>query len=207
MDQQRLDAKKMYKELSFREKVDHIWYYYKRWIILPLLALCVVVYGCYEILSRPQYDLEGTFFSKIYITDEQIAELEEYLSQFIEDYNGDGVCNVKIYSSSIAALGNEIEGSIVVNNKFSAQMAAGADPFVIVDSTFYEILKYDAYESAIEKPLELTAKEGFREQMKIPEDTKVYWVTRALYSGEKDDRERIQEYDFIVKTEEKIFGE
>lgn len=205
MDQQRIDAKKMYQELSFGKKLEHIWYYYKRSIIVTLLVLLLIGYAAYEVASRPKYDLEGTFFSDIYVSDEQIAALEEYLSQFVEDYNGDGAANIKIYSSSVAMLGNEVEGSMVVNTKFSTEMAAGADPFVIVDSTFHEILKQDAYELAIEDPQELTAMPGFREQMKIPEDTKVYWVTRALYSEEKEDPEKVDFHNYVVKTEQKIF--
>lgn len=206
MDQQRRDAKRMYKELSFGKKIEHIWYYYKRWIILPLLALALVAYATYDVLSRPKYDLEGTFFSEIYISDEQIAALEEYLSQFVDDYNGDGVSNVKIHSASVAMLGNEIEGSMVVNNKFSTEMAAGADPFIIVDSTFYNVLKQDVYEMAIEQPRELTANQNFREMMRVQEETKIYWVTRALYTDEKEDPEATRMHNFVVQTENKIFG-
>lgn len=206
MDQQSLDAKRMYKELSFGKKLEHIWFYYKRWIILPLLALMLIGYGAYEVASRPKYDLEGTFFSEIFINDEQVASIEKYLSQFVEDINGDGVCNVKIHSASVAMLGNEVEGSIVVNNKFSTEMAAGAEPFILVDSTFYEILQQDAYELAIEQPRELTENEEFNEKVKLSKETKVYWVTRALYSDEKDDPEAIKSHDFVMKTEKKIFN-
>ncbi len=206
MDQQRLDAKQMYKNLSFGKKLEHIWYYYKRSIIITILFLLLIGYATYEVMTKPEYDLEGTFYSEIYIGEEQIAALEEYLVQYVEDYNGDGVKNIKIHSASVAMLGNEVEGSIVVNNKFSAEMAAGVDPFVIVDSTFYNILMQDAYELAIEQPRELTAQMGFREEMQIKEDVKVYWVTRALYTNEKDDQEAIKTHDFVVKTEEKIFG-
>ncbi len=206
MDQQRIDAKKSFKKLSFWKKVEHIWFYYKRLFIVSVLVLLLIGYSVYEVMSKPKYDFETTFYSEVFISDEQVMKLEEFLTQFVEDRNGDGRKNIKIHSASVAMLNNEVEGSMVVNTKFSTEMAAGAYPFVLVDSTFYEILKQDAYSMAIEKPQELTAIPDFQKSLNLPEDVKVYWVTRSLYNEEKDDAEAIQMHDATVKLESNIFG-
>ncbi len=207
MDQQRIDAKRMFRELSFGKKIEHIWYYYRRLIIIIVLVLMLVAYATYEVMSKPKYDLEGTFYSEFFVSDEQVVEIEEYLSQFVEDYNGDGVKNVKVQSASIAMLGNEVEGTMVMNNKFSSEMAVGLDSFIMVDSFFREVLKEEAYEMAVEEPRELTTKQDFVKKVKLPNDAKVYWVTRAVYSNEQEDEEALTKHKNTQKTEKRIFGD
>lgn len=206
MDQQRADAKKMYKELSFGKKVEHIWYYYKRSIILVLLALLIICYSVYEIKSRAKWDFEGTFYTEFYVSDEQKEALEEYFAQYVEDINGDGKKNVRIIIASIAALNNEAEGTMAINTKFSTEMAVGVDPFILVDDCFYDTVMMEEYSMAIEMPQELTALPDFKKAVKIPNDAKIYWITRTLYQDEKDDEDAISLHENTKKLEERIFG-
>ena len=206
MDRQTAEARESAKKLPFGKKISHIWMYYKGWIIAPLIFLLAIGYTVYEIKSRPDYDIEATFFSEVFISEEQIAGLEKYLSQFVEDRNGDGETNIKLFSASVAMMDNEIEGAMAINTKFSTNMAAGSDSVILVDSAFYEIIIQDAYVQAIETPQELTAIPEVQEILKLPEGEQVYWVTRAVYQDEQDDAEAIFRHDMAQKTEENIFG-
>ena len=204
MDQQRIDAKKMFRELSFPKKVEHIWFYYRSIILGSLLALALVCYGIYEVLSKPDYDLEGTFYASAYITEDQVAKMEEYFSDLVEDRNGDGKKNVKLYLSCEATIG-EVEGAKIVNTKFSSEMAAGLNSFIIVDDTYRELLKEDVFSNAIKTPQELTAVPDFQEKMDFRENLHVYWATRAIYSDEKDESEATKKHDTTVNLENRIF--
>ncbi len=206
MDRQTLDARESAKKLPFGKKIAHIWMYYKGWIIAPLLVVLAIAYTVYEVKSRPDYDLEATFFSEILIGEEQLIALEEYLSPFVVDRNGDGKTNIKLHSASVAMMDHEIEGAITINTKFSTDMAAGSDPVILVDRAFYEILMQDVYAQAIEEPKELTAIPELKEKLALPDGEAVYWVTRALYQDEIGDEKATILHDTAVKTEEKIFN-
>ncbi len=207
MDQQRMDAKKMFKELSFGKKIEHIWFYYKRLFLVIFLVLLLVGYGVYEVVSKPDYDLEGTFYASAYISEEQMSKMEEYFSRFVEDRNGDGKKNVKLSLVSEASIGGDAQSQMIVNTRFSSEMAAGINSFIIVDDSYFELLEEDIFSEAIGSPQELTALSEFRTTMNFREDLNVYWVTRELYSEEKEDPKAIQVHNTAVSTEKNIFSQ
>ncbi len=206
MDRQAREARESAKKLPFGKKVSYIWQYYKAWILTPLIIILVIGYTVYEIKSRPDYDLEATFYSESYVSDEQILAMEEYLSQFVEDRNKDGIQNIKLHLASVAMMDNEIEGVMAIHTKFSTDMAAGGDPVLLVDSAFHEVLENDVYAQAIETPRELTAISEIREIFPFPEGIKVYWVTRAVYHDKMDDAEVVELHETAVLTENNIFA-
>lgn len=206
MDRETREARELFKKLSFRAKIDHIWHYYKwRIIVITILAISIpsTIIG---IMNRPDYDVEIGMYTYKYVSQQKIDALEEYISQYVEDINGDGIKNVKIYSASISLAGDTPQGQDAMQNKFVSEMTAGVYGALIFDDVFYEIMQYDSYRSAVDDFRDFDAVNELDEIMVMPDETKFYWSTRAIYDAEKKKEKRLQEYNGILKTEENIFG-
>lgn len=206
MDRETREARKLFKKLSFKAKIEHIWIYYKwRIIVIAFLAISIptTIIG---IMNRPSYDIEIGMYTYKYVSQQKIDALEEYISRYTEDINGDGVKNVKIYSASVSMAGDTAQGQEAMRNKFVAEMTAGAYGALIFDDVFYQIMQYDSYITAVDSFREINAVTELDEILTMAEETEFYWSTRAIYDAEKKKEERINEHNQIVKTEENIFG-
>ncbi len=200
MDKQRKEAKELAKNLPFQKKVEHIWMYYKWWIISAIVVVALLVGTIYDVMTRPSYDMEMALYSKKYISENTVAALEEYLSPMVPDLDGDGERAVKIYAVSIDLIGEE-EGTAAVQTKLSTEILTGAYPVFLVDDGFYEILQLDGYRGAIESFREINEIKELSEILHLDGDEKMYWGTAVPY-----DDASVDVYDGAVQMETEIFG-
>ena len=207
MDNQTREARQMAKNLPLKDKIAHIWTYYKWWIIGVTVGVVLIAGTAYEIATRPTYDLEIGYYSDKYVSDETIAAMEAYFAQFVEDMDQDGQQTVKIYAVSASMMGGSGEGQMAIQSKFMAELSSGAYPVFFFDDTFFEMMKQDAYDGTMEFYRDMADIPELKEKFQIQDGSHVYWATRELYQNEAKKEEKIAVHEHAVRTEQAIFGE
>ncbi len=206
MDKQAKEARKMAKDLPFKEKVSYIWMYYKWWII-GVLAVAIAISGtAHEIISRPIYDVEIAYYTDKPVSDDTIASMEEYFSQFIDDVDGDGQKSVKIYNSSLSIAGDDATMKMTIQSKFVAELASKAYPVYLFDDTFAEIIKQDTYKDSFDELIDISTYDELKQRFGIKDGEHVYWAARTLYQAEENDQKRQAEYAMIKAAEKNAFN-
>lgn len=206
MDKQAREAKEMAKNLPWKDKIAHIWTYYKWWIIGVTAAVFLIGGTIYEVVTRPTYDLEIGYYSDKFVSEETVAAMEEYFAQFVEDIDGNGQQTVKIYAVSASMMGGSAEGQMAIQSKFMAELSAGSYPVFFFDDMFYETMHQDSYDGTMESFRDMAENAEMKEKFQIPDGSHVYWATRALYQNEAKKEEKAAVHDHAFRTEEKIFG-
>ncbi len=86
-----------------KEKRANWWYYHKIQLGLAVVVVAVVVGIIYSIVSKvePDYTI-GLLTQETYLSD-MVAELEEELTQYADDRNGDGQVVVKITQYTVGS--------------------------------------------------------------------------------------------------------
>ena len=100
MDKQAQEAKEMVKNLPFKDKVKHFWYYYKIHTIVAAFVLILIGVTVYQAVTQEKYDLEIDYYGQQYISQEQQKEIEDTLAQYIDDVDGDGQKKVHLIVNS-----------------------------------------------------------------------------------------------------------
>ncbi len=85
-----------FKDLTFKKKIEHIWFYYK-WYIVAALFLGFAAFICInQIVSRPNYDITVLWAQQGKITSKSIDRAREELEKYCPDFNGDGEVHVDL---------------------------------------------------------------------------------------------------------------
>ena len=198
MDKQAREAREMAKNLPFKERVKHFWNYYK-WHVIVITAVVALVAGSlYECATRETYDLEISYYGNTYVTDEQVAAMEAYFAQFVQDVNGDGKQTVKVYANSMAMMGDNPEANMAMQSKFMAELAAGASAGYVFDQDYKEVMTGESYDGTMESFYEMTANPALKEAMQLP-DEPLFWAVRSLYEKDQDKAESIAAHDNALR--------
>ncbi len=207
MDKQAREAKQMAKELPFRDKVAHIWTYY-RGIIITVLVIVLAIGGtAYQIATRPSYDLEISCYTKVGMTEEAIAALETYLAEYVEDLDGDGEKTVKIYDNVAASMGPEQDGVVIMQQKFTVEIAAAQYPVFLLDESFAAVAGKGDLDGTMESFRSVKDSPEIAEILNLQEGQDLYWSTRLLYENEQDKPESLAKHQMAVEIEKSLFGE
>ncbi|MBQ2615083.1 MAG: hypothetical protein IJB80_07165 [Clostridia bacterium] len=207
MDKQAREAKQMVKELPFRDKVAHIWTYY-RGIIITVLVIVLAIGGtAYQIATRPSYDLEISCYTKVGMTEEAIAALESYFAEYVEDLDGDGEKTVKIYDNVAASMGPEQDGVVIMQQKFTVEIAAAQYPVFLLDESFAAVAGKGDLDGTMESFRSIKTAPEIAEILNLPEGQELYWSTRILYENEQDKPESLAKHQMAVAIEKALFGE
>ena len=207
MDKQAKEAKEMAKNLPIKEKISYIWMYYKWWIVGITAAILIIGGTVFEVLTRPTYDLEIAYYSNDVVSEETIAVMEEYFAQFVDDTDGNGEKNVKIYNTYLSLGGEDPTAQVMVQNKFVAELSSKSYSVFILDDTFAQIIQNDSFEGTLNELRDMAEYPELKDKFKIKDGTHVYWGTRTVYPSEADQEKRIVEYNRALQTETAIFGE
>ena len=207
MDKQAREARKMAKELPLREKISYIWMYYKEWIIGILFVVIALGTTVYQIATRETYDMEIGYYAEKMITKDTLAALEEYLANYVEDINGDGVSTVKVHPNIASVIGGGQDAMETVQNKLLSELTAAQYPVFFFGDFFYDIVQVGAFEGCMESLRNIEESEDLKNIINPPEGTMIYWGTRTLYDAEMDKPEKVFIHQKAVETEEAILGE
>lgn len=82
--------------MSFRAKIENIWYHYKSMLIVGLLFLFIVLFALYSCVTKKEYDVQVFYVSENPIYTEHLAWIESAVVAHCDDMDGDGEVNVSV---------------------------------------------------------------------------------------------------------------
>ena len=188
MDKQEREARETVKNMSFLDRVKHFWYYDKVKLFVVIAVIAVVAYTIYQWVTAEKYDLEVAYYGEREFTEEQIEYFNQYLSENIEDINGDGEKNVQFTVVTYSQQQTPDEYGVAVNQKFVLELSAGTAFAYIVSPEFYEVLNTESGENVAESVLELKDSKVYGEILGDTEDER--WFTKSLYAKEQGKEEK-----------------
>lgn len=201
MDKQAKEARQMAKKLPFKQKIQHFWYYYKWYVIVITAVVLLASLTIYQFLHIKHYDLDITCFTENTISDETLAAMEAYFSQFVEDVNGDGVKDVKIYPTVMRTDAGNVDAA-ALQQKFIVEVSAGTGMAYLFDESYFQVLQADAYVGVAEAAVRLTDDQALAQQFGLPQNTPpLYWITKTVYQTEADKEERVAMHDNAVRIQ------
>ena len=187
MDKQEREARETVKNMSFLDRVKHFWYYDKVKLFVVIAVIAVVAYTIYQWVTAEKYDLEVAYYGEREFTEEQIESFEQYLSENIEDINGDGERNVKFTVVTYTQQQTINEYGMAINQKFLMELSAGTACAYIVSPDFYGALNSESWEEIADSVLELKDSKAYGEILGETEDER--WITKSVYEKEQGKEE------------------
>lgn len=183
MDKQAREARESVKKMSFPDKVKHFWYYNKVATIVIAVVVLTIAYSIYQGVTAEKYDLEIAYYGERSFTEEQIDAFKQYLSNFIEDIDGNGEKNVNFVVVTYAQGQSSGEYNMAIQQKFMAELSAGAYSAYIVSPRYFEVLSPESGNEVTESTFELNDSKALTEM--LGESENEHWCTRALFEKEK----------------------
>lgn len=96
-------------EMTKEEKRENFWFYNRGKVIFAVIVAAILAIMITQCATRPVYDGEVVLFTYDYYYSDQITLMEDYLSLFFEDKNGDGKVKVDVINCGY-------DKNITVNN-------------------------------------------------------------------------------------------
>ena len=204
MDKDRQLAKKLAKEMSFQEKVKHFWYYYKPHTLALIFALAVIVWSAVQCASRVDYDLDISFYSESYVSEEVLEEFDLFLETLCDDVNENGVVDAQAYLFSGKITDEYLDQNAqAILTKLQSEIAMGECPAYIVDEAYknyIEMLTEDM--NVIENITEITDVPLIRKIFNPGEGVKFYFISIVEYDTQKGNVELFKERENMKKVEQ-----
>lgn len=126
---------------TFKEKLAHLWFYHGVTIISVIVAAAVLAVMITQCATREKYDLKVVLYTSSYVDTETDKYIADYLSQYIEDINGDGKANIQVINCSYAKQEENTQYEYTVSTKLQAVIAGEANALIfITDKTTDEKL-------------------------------------------------------------------
>lgn len=79
-----------------KKKLEHIWYYYKWYILAALLVVYVAVDFLGDLRQIHQPDMVVSVVTLSAVSEETVEQLQDFFQTCWDDRNGDGICEVEI---------------------------------------------------------------------------------------------------------------
>ncbi|MGN1092786.1 MAG: hypothetical protein ACI4RS_03945 [Monoglobaceae bacterium] len=187
MDKQAREAREAVKSMSFLDRLKHFWYYNKLKVIVIITLIAVVSYTIFQLVTAEKYDLEVAYYGEREFTEEQIESFKQYLSENIEDINGDGKKNVQFTVVTYTQQQTINEYGMAINQKFMMELSAGTAYAYIVSPDFYGALNSESWEGIADSVLELKDSKAYGEILGETEDER--WITKSVYEKEQGKEE------------------
>ncbi len=187
MDKQAREAREAVKSMSFLDRLKHFWYYNKLKVIVITTLIAVVSYTIFQLVTAEKYDLEVAYYGERGFTEEQIESFKQYLSENIEDINGDGKKNVQFTVVTYTQQQTINEYGMAINQKFMMELSAGTAYAYIVSPDFYGALNSESWEGIADSVLELKDSKAYGEILGETEDER--WITKSVYEKEQGKEE------------------
>lgn len=132
--------------LSAGEKVNNFWYYNK-WKMLFCCLLAVIigisVYSCY---TKPKYDCTVVVALSGEISETSILKLSEVLTDYCEDYNGDGKVQLNVYNCSFTDSSDAVGGTATSHyTNFVASFLEEENMIYIIDKEKIDYVDDDSF--------------------------------------------------------------
>lgn len=124
------------------ERAEHIWYYYKWYIIIGLLMTAFVIFCCVQCASREESDLKVLILTgetDTLMTEAACDEIRYFIRrEYAVDNDGDGLASVEFYHYTV---GDDVFATNATTQKAITLSIYGAEEFLILcDETGYRHL-------------------------------------------------------------------
>ncbi len=204
MDKDRQLARELTKEMSFKEKLQHFWYYYKPHTLALIFVLAVIVWSAVQCANRIDYDLDISFYTESYISDEALDKFDVFLETLCDDINENGVIDAQAYPFTGNITGEYLdENAGAILTKLQSEIAMGECPAYIVDDAYknyIEMLTEDM--DVIDNITEITDVPIIRETFNPGEGVKLYFISIVEYDTQKENEELLKERENMKKVEQ-----
>lgn len=126
-----------------KEKRENWWYYNRIKLIVGTLVAATVIYFVYTVVTQVKPDYTVALMTSYVMPNELSAQLEEHLSQYADDRNGDGKVVVHLmnytFSDQVANSDpNQMQASFV---KFSADVSSGDSVIFLHNEGAFDYMK------------------------------------------------------------------
>lgn len=188
MDDQTKRGQELKKSMSPKERRENFWFYYKVHVFVAIFAVLVLAFTIYEFSTMVEDDLTITYFSESPISNEQVTKLTDFLTQFINDIDGDAEFMVSISPIS-GSLNDGGEQGVAAQTKYAAEIGSGHSMGFIVDKAYFDAIN-EAYPQIIQEYCRIGSNPEIAKIVGVAEDAELYWITKALYNSEQGKKER-----------------
>lgn len=135
----------VHKEAELRtpkEKVKHVWYYYKWGIISVVVAAIILAVSINQCATATKYDFGIVAFTYTSLSTESLDKLTGHMKEKCEDINGDGEVNIEVINCSFDDNSNaDAQYQTAVLSKVQGILSADHDKLIyITDSDGYKFI-------------------------------------------------------------------
>lgn len=195
MDRQAREAKKMTKELPFKERLINFWYYKKWWVISAVAIVLVLIMTVYEISTTPQYDALVGIYTESLASEEVVSNIENAFAEYSNDINEDG--SVTVSATSVAASRQYAnEEATAAETKIMSELNSGTNDIYVVDKAYYDFLMGGVYAECFGEEYDLSLNPEFME--KIGYSGELYLLVRDLYPSDEGDINKRASYNNAI---------
>lgn len=128
--------------LTSKQKWDNFWFYNTGKIVAILIAAVLVGLYIYELVTKEKHDTSIVYATSDYVLDDQAAEIEEMLTQYMTDVDGNGEVNVYLEALVISESTTQTDPTLAQaqSTKLMAAFALNEDSIFILDQGIYDSL-------------------------------------------------------------------
>lgn len=121
--------------LTSKQKWDNFWFYNTGKIVAVLIAVALVGLYIYELVTKEKHDITLVYATSDYVLDDQVTEIEEMLSQYVTDVDGNGEVSLYIDDLVINNTSAQADPAMVQaqSTKLMAAFALNEDSIFILD--------------------------------------------------------------------------
>ena len=125
--------------MNVKNKLANLWYYYKFYILIGVVALLALAVGINSCVNRREYDVNVLFATHGYSDSfYQSSELVDLFDEYATDANGDGLANTQFITINY---GTTLQEANSANATRSANLASGKALLFLLDEQNYNELK------------------------------------------------------------------
>ncbi len=207
MDKQRAEAKKMAKELPFKEKVKHFWEYYKNHTLLALFLAVMLIITAVQCARQIDYDLEISLYTSKGLLQEKVDFLEQTIKEQSYDINDNGIVDIGVFQNFADISNPDVYDEKVeaVLSKFQAELSANSSPVYILDEDYKEML-LKGFPDGVKVLIDISQIPEIKDELKIGDDEKLYFAVLPEYEGKENDEELLKKYDLAEKIAENFYS-
>lgn len=194
MDKQKREAREMVKNLSFKEKLSHFWYYYKKHTIAGIFATIVVVWGTAQCIMQTDYDLNISYYTCRYVDEESLGKLENELESVVEDINENESKDVFV-SLMLGDISRETpdEMTQAAYSKLVVELSTNDCFMYLVDKPYFELINNN-FGQIVENVILLNDVPVAKEILGLG-DEEVYLLTISVFESYQDKEEYVREHE------------
>ena len=185
MDKDKQLAKEMIKNFTFKQKVEHFWYYYGKYTIAAILAVAFVVFTVVECVMKVDYDLNIAYYTCRRVDREAVQTLADSLEPLINDISNNEKKDVQIAVTEANITNGEYnEVTEAALNKIPVELASDEFQLYILDENYLEFFNR-AFEGVFQSIMTLSDVPEVSKALGFAEGEKVYLAMTIEFEQSK----------------------